>query len=293
MYLETEGIVITRKIFREYDEKVTFFTRELGKIFCYAYGTRSARSHRRHLLANLDWLIIGLEKKKDRYILKSLQKKISNRFEIKADHFMTFGHLLKKIDNLLPLHQEENSIYELLKRMTAPPIKDADFIFQDFYFSYATLHLLGVFPYVYLEDNSRQEKNHAWRQQISLSLSRELEEAIFCYDYEKKTYRQQATKLVEPKAMSITTDVNHREVELSRCHQPSSTRMSTTTNNNRYAKLPNLDGRALAILIFFGNSFKTEMIFFNELYRYCREKLHDFKMLADLISFGDKLLALY
>ncbi|MBN8218185.1 MAG: recombination protein O N-terminal domain-containing protein [Spirochaetes bacterium] len=80
MILETRGLLLSRKPVGEYNERVSFYTRERGVLHAASFGSRSPKSRRRALLSGYDWLTIGLTEEGQGWRLEHLTLLRKNPF---------------------------------------------------------------------------------------------------------------------------------------------------------------------------------------------------------------------
>ena len=144
--IQTEGIILKKRSYREKNEIVIFFTQKLGKISCFSYGSKSIKSSRRVILSRFNWVEIELEHKRNAYILKSLTEKKNNLLTKKVSDFLFLSHMLKIIDYKIPYESRENDFYQFLQIINHRKIVEKSLLFKEFIFLFSFLYFLGVFP---------------------------------------------------------------------------------------------------------------------------------------------------
>ena len=146
MIFFTKAIVLLKQPFKEYDEKVCFFSEEKGKIWTFAYGTRSIKSKRKALLSSNYWLNILLEKKKDFLILKEVELVTSINFFNKYEKFLFWSELIKDIYQFFPLNIPEKEVFTDIFLMSQPIYFQFPVNYHFFILYYQLLKKVGLFP---------------------------------------------------------------------------------------------------------------------------------------------------
>ncbi|HMB01231.1 MAG TPA: DNA repair protein RecO [Spirochaetota bacterium] len=144
-----KGIVLLREDRKEYDELVTFFSREMGIINLYAFGSRSPRSFRGRNLSSFNWLELSYSVQKGIYLLESLQVLKKNDFLQKNNMFYCLSEFLKLIRKYLPFKVQEKDLFDALfllaDKDTMLSIKENSLLL----FRLVLLKSLGIFPCFY------------------------------------------------------------------------------------------------------------------------------------------------
>lgn len=119
-YLKTEGIIINRLVLRDADKMLTLFTRDRGKIVCYARGVRNITSSRATKLDLFSKIACDMVEKNDHKtlthvtLLESYRSSKKNLGDI--SRLFQIGEL---IDGLLPENQRNEEVYDLLETALA------------------------------------------------------------------------------------------------------------------------------------------------------------------------------
>lgn len=149
MVFFTEGILLKREPIKDFNEKLIFFTRDLGKIVIYAFGTRSINSIRGKILGVFEWMNLELEKTKERYVLKDISPLIKDDSEphwqdkdFVLDLTKVFSELIPKI----PFEAKAEDLYRLLKILTSNPVAKYPRSYRVFSFYHSILCELGIMP---------------------------------------------------------------------------------------------------------------------------------------------------
>lgn len=144
--IKTRGMVLSRNPYREYDEKIHFYTEHLGKVWVYAFGSRSSRSLRGQGLAQLGWLDLELEKKGSRYLLKELTPGLIPDYYRNKKYFLSWTEFLKLLSKKIPGAQPTPEIFSLLCFLSGPEPAHWEPRFREFTWYSSTLLELGFFP---------------------------------------------------------------------------------------------------------------------------------------------------
>jgi len=146
-HLQTKGILLKRELIKIYDERITFFTEDFGKLILYSFGSKSSKSMRNKLLSSYDWLWIDFQKKKSNVTLKELKLLKKNSFlqDLKKFHF--FLSKLKLLYDIYPPFHPEPDLYALLwftshEKFMSDYSQTDEMIFDLFF-----LKMLGGFPF--------------------------------------------------------------------------------------------------------------------------------------------------
>lgn len=112
--LKTEAIVIKRKNFGEADKIITVFTKNKGKIQIIAKGIRKINSKRSPHVELLNLSLIAYHDGKLPVLTEASSLK---HYEGLKDNLQKAGHafyICELVDGLIPLHQENRAVYNLL-----------------------------------------------------------------------------------------------------------------------------------------------------------------------------------
>lgn len=145
---KTEGIIIKRRNFNEADRILTVFTKTNGKMQVKAPGVRKVPSRRSPHVELLNHSTLSLHKGKSMPILTEAQT-LNNFSEAKED-LLKVGfayHICELIDGLCADHQENQTVFYLLKNVLESLSKEAQNIAPIIHeFEIALLTNLGFYP---------------------------------------------------------------------------------------------------------------------------------------------------
>jgi DNA repair protein RecO (recombination protein O) len=115
--IKLTGIILKKSKVKENDQRITFFSRELGKVSFIAPGSSKITSRRVGQLDSLNVISVNLTPHHSMYYLKevdlvSMLEGIKRSYEKRAALLM----VLEILEKLLPVEQPEESIYEFVKR---------------------------------------------------------------------------------------------------------------------------------------------------------------------------------
>ncbi|MFC1503896.1 DNA repair protein RecO [Spirochaetota bacterium] len=142
------AILLTREKTGDYNEKLTFFTREKGILSVYGFGTRSMRSSRGKALASYDFLSIEVEKSKKGFALKNARIENKLAFLSDLDLYNFFLKLLRVVYGMLPFELKEENIFTMLSSI-ASFLQSGERTFEALLliFNSSMLRELGWYPY--------------------------------------------------------------------------------------------------------------------------------------------------
>jgi len=144
--IKTIAIVLRREKFREYDEKILLFTRELGIITSTSFGSRSPSSVRRKTLAGANWLKIVLSVRHSWYVLSEadLYKKIHGNS--RSDFWFVFPPLILQYQNLLLRAVPVKNLFKIVYILSRRSVSECDLDRVKTFFLLSLLFECGVFP---------------------------------------------------------------------------------------------------------------------------------------------------
>ena len=153
MLINTEGIVISRKAFKEYDEKIVCLTSFLGKITIFSFGSRSLNSLRGINLNEKAFLELQLKKKDHFYTLENVEiinHPISLLLIEDQALFQLLDTFIKYTSNYLRYEETNSEFFLLIKEISAflleeKQTKDIDYYNIIFYLTF--FFLTGSYPY--------------------------------------------------------------------------------------------------------------------------------------------------
>lgn len=115
-HLKTEGIIINRLVLRDADKMLTIFTRNRGKIICYARGVRKITSSRATKLDLFSKIACDMIEKKGHKTLTHVTLLNSYRHNKKSlNNISRLFQIGELIDGLLPENQPNHDVYDLLE----------------------------------------------------------------------------------------------------------------------------------------------------------------------------------
>ncbi len=143
---KTEGIVIKRSNYSEADRIITIFSKRNGKIKIKASGVRRITSRRSPHVELLNLCIFNLHQGKNMPVLTEVES-IENFSAIKKDlkKIGTAYHLCELIDGLCAENQENQEIFNLLRKTLRNLSKEEDFTKLIYEFEIELLRLLGFY----------------------------------------------------------------------------------------------------------------------------------------------------
>lgn len=116
-FLKTEGIIINKLSLRDADKLLTIFTRDYGKIVCYAKGVRNITSSRITKIGLFSRIKFEVIEKYDRKTLTHVDLKDSYRHSKKdLSNISRLFQIGELINALLPENQSNETIYDLLEK---------------------------------------------------------------------------------------------------------------------------------------------------------------------------------
>ena len=170
MYYRTEGVILFRRNFGEADRILTFYTRDLGKLYALAKGVRRPKSRKGGHVEIGNWCKIFIAKGKNLDLLNEVETKkaygISDFSPHKANKIF---HLLELVDKLTAEKQKNIKVFSLLIEFLQKIVNAEDFKLLSIVFKIKLLSLLGFFSaknlsnsanrnlYLFIEDEGWDE----------------------------------------------------------------------------------------------------------------------------------------
>ncbi|BBM89609.1 hypothetical protein COTS27_01315 [Spirochaetota bacterium] len=170
MLLETPAIILTREEIKTYDEKLTIFTKKLGKVIVFSYGSRSPKSQRRNLFRKPTWLKVGLENKATAITLRHAHALRTILCPLGHSDILLFQELLKWVYYVTPFASQELLLYSLLETLTQKKILDFPPAYKSLLYPISILKIIGELP--------ASEYCHACQTQCSEFYTPTLEETF-------------------------------------------------------------------------------------------------------------------
>lgn len=182
MYIQTEGIIISRKDFQEADKLLTIYTKTHGKISCIAKGARRPRSKKAGHIELGTWCKVLVARGKNIDLLCEVETKrafgLENLTPTKSSQIY---HLLELVDYLTEQNQANIQAFFLLVNFLKKITRDENFKLLTSVFKVKLLSNLGFF-------SSRNLRNLRLRSFFEALESQDFDEVKDKIKLEDKNY---------------------------------------------------------------------------------------------------------